>query len=74
MGAIRECFEESGILLAKQAGQDKLLEVGDEERDRARRAVHAGKTKIREWVAEKGGILDTGEWSRWLRQYVQDHY
>ncbi|MCJ1383550.1 hypothetical protein MMC17_006664 [Xylographa soralifera] len=61
VGAIRECFEECGILLAKQAGRNVLLEVGDEERDQARRAVHAGKMRIREWVTEKGGVLDTGD-------------
>ncbi|MCJ1437992.1 hypothetical protein MMC27_007379 [Xylographa pallens] len=69
VGAIRECFEECGILLAKRAGKDGLLEVGDEERDRARRAVHAGKMRMREWVAEKGGVLDTDgliPFTRWI--------
>ncbi|MCJ1281015.1 hypothetical protein MMC26_000333 [Xylographa opegraphella] len=69
VGAIRECFEECGILLAKQAGSNKLLEVGDDERNGARRAVHAGKTKIREWVTAKGGVLNTEgliPFTRWI--------
>ncbi|MCJ1403850.1 hypothetical protein MMC11_007073 [Xylographa trunciseda] len=69
VGAIRECFEECGILLAKKAGRKGLLEVNDEERHQARRAVHAGKTKIREWVQERGGVLDTEgliPFTRWI--------
>ncbi|MCJ1394339.1 hypothetical protein MMC18_007217 [Xylographa bjoerkii] len=69
VGAIRECFEECGILLAKRAGKGGLLEVNDEERDQARRSVHAGKIRIREWVTGKGGVLDTDgliPFTRWI--------
>ena len=61
LAAIRETFEESGILLAKNKKTGRLLtEVGDEEREEGRKAVHGGKVKFTEWLAEKGGVADTG--------------
>lgn len=71
MGAIRECFEESGILLARRRdgggsgsgsgnGNGELLEVEEAVRERARREIHAGKIKFKEWVGEMGGVVDTG--------------
>jgi hypothetical protein len=61
LGAIRECFEESGILLAKKNdGSNSLLEVEEAERERARKEIHAGKLKFREWVKQQGGVVDTG--------------
>jgi hypothetical protein len=60
LGAIRECFEESGILLAKKNdGSDSLLEVGEAERERARKEIHAGKLKFPDWVKQQGGVVDT---------------
>lgn len=60
-GAIRECFEESGILLAKQrSAPDVLLEVNDTKRDAARHAIHDNKVKFQQWVKEEGGFPDTG--------------
>lgn len=61
VGAIRECFEESGILLArKKGGEGGLLEVGEEERERARKSIHAGKERFEEWVERVGGVVDVG--------------
>jgi hypothetical protein len=61
LGAIRECFEESGILLAKKSdGSGSLLEVEETERERARKEIHAGKLKFPEWVKQQGGVVDTG--------------
>ena len=61
LGAIRECFEESGILLAKKNdGSDSLLEVEETERERARKEIHAGKLKFLDWVEAQGGVVDTG--------------
>jgi hypothetical protein len=61
MGAIRECFEESGILLAKKnSDSSSLLEIEESERERARKEIHAGKLKFGEWVKESGGVVDTG--------------
>jgi len=58
---IRECFEESGILLAKRNdGSGNLLEVEEEGRERARKEIHAGKLRFGDWVESQGGILDSG--------------
>ncbi|KAH9215121.1 hypothetical protein DL95DRAFT_364773 [Leptodontidium sp. 2 PMI_412] len=70
VGAIRECFEESGILLArKKGGEGGLLEVGEEERERARRSIHAGKERFEEWVERVGGVVDVEAlhpFTRWV--------
>lgn len=63
--AVRECFEESGILLARKRGEGSggkgaLLEVVEGEREWARKEIHAGRLGFGEWVEEKGGVLDTG--------------
>ncbi|KAM3086163.1 hypothetical protein ACMFMF_000119 [Clarireedia jacksonii] len=58
IGAVRECFEESGILLAKNVGGDELLQVSDEEMEQGRRDIHAGKIGFREWVEKRGGKVD----------------
>ena len=69
--AIRECFEESGILLAKRnesldgpiridEKESELLEIGKEERERVRKEIHGGKKRFQEWVEELGGEIDTG--------------
>ncbi len=63
MAAIRETFEESGILLAKNAGFGRLIEVEDAEREEVRKLVHTGKVKLEKWLAGKGGRADTGECS-----------
>lgn len=56
---MRECFEESGILLAKRDGE--LVELGEQEREEGRRAVHGGKVKFGEWVeSQKGATPDLG--------------
>ena len=61
IGAIRECFEESGILLAKKFEHSELLlEVNDEDRDKGRHAVHENSVKFQDWVRGKGGFPDTG--------------
>jgi hypothetical protein len=63
VGAIRECFEESGILLAKRGdGSGKLLEVTEEVREKGRKDVHSGKVKFLDWVREQGGVVDTGKY------------
>jgi len=59
IGAIRECFEESGILLAKAQGGG-LLELEQSVREKGRRDIHAQKIGFLEWVKEQGGVVDTG--------------
>lgn len=61
MAAIRETFEESGILLAKSKRTGKLFtEVGDEEREEGRKAVHGGKVSFGELLEKWGCEADVG--------------
>ncbi len=62
VGAIRECFEESGILLARRKGGQELLEVEDSMRENGRREVHEGKIGFEKWVEGVGGEVDVGEY------------
>ncbi|MCJ1327432.1 hypothetical protein MMC10_004101 [Thelotrema lepadinum] len=73
--AIRECFEESGILLACTKGGvlrgdgNGMLQVPQEEKERARKDVHANRLKFAEWVDSMGGELDVGgliPFTRWI--------
>jgi hypothetical protein len=48
--AIRELFEESGILLAKDRVSGKLVHVNDAEKERGRRDIHADKLTFSEWL------------------------
>lgn len=61
LGAIRECFEESGLLLAKKDGH--LVAVEDQERDTARKQIHSGRLKFKDWVEGLGGNVDSGSYS-----------
>jgi 8-oxo-dGTP pyrophosphatase MutT (NUDIX family) len=61
MAAIRETFEESGIILARNAGFGRLIEVPEAEREEGRREVHSNKVKFEKWLAGKGGRADTGQ-------------
>ena len=77
LAAIRECFEESGILLARAQSNVsslektgvQLIEVSEEERDEARKRVHAEEVGFVEWVKDKGGEPDIDglvPFTRWL--------
>lgn len=69
LGAIRECFEESGILLAKNGSGDLLLEVEESVREKGRKDVYSGKVKFVDWVKEQGGVVDTDAlipFTRWI--------
>ncbi|KAI6716935.1 hypothetical protein JHW43_000401 [Diplocarpon mali] len=69
IGAIRECFEESGILLARTGDGGRLLDVGEKEREWARKAVHGGVVEFEEWVRGLGGIADVENlypFTRWI--------
>ena len=59
LGAVRECFEETGILLAKKDGA--LIELPPAPRDEMRKRVHANEVNFVEWVRSLGGEPDTGE-------------
>jgi 8-oxo-dGTP pyrophosphatase MutT (NUDIX family) len=60
MAAIRETFEESGIILARNAGFGRLIEVPEAEREEGRKLVHSNKIPFEKWLASKGGKADTG--------------
>lgn len=59
--AIRETFEESGILLARNSGFGRLIEVPEAEREEGRKKVHSNETPFQQWLAKKGGKADTGK-------------
>lgn len=64
-GAIRELFEETGILLARSSRDAKsLLSVSRQTRREGREAVHSGKIRLQQWLRDSsvGGadaVLDT---------------
>ncbi|KAL6714084.1 hypothetical protein ACLMJK_008578 [Lecanora helva] len=70
IAAIRECFEESGLLLANaKDASDQLVELSEQERNNGRKAVHSQEVSFQDWVKEKGGLIDTEgliPFTRWL--------
>ncbi|KAJ3579240.1 hypothetical protein NPX13_g1315 [Xylaria arbuscula] len=62
LGAIRETFEESGILLAREGSRDgPLLNLPTAERDAARKAIYENKISFGKWLDSIGGVPDTGK-------------
>jgi 8-oxo-dGTP pyrophosphatase MutT (NUDIX family) len=62
MGAIRECFEETGILLARRKDDPtQLVSLDVEEREAARKRIHGNQVKFGDWLEAIGGIPDTGQ-------------
>lgn len=70
LAAIRETFEECGILLAKRKTSGKLFtDISDEEREQGRRAVHSGKVKFTDLLERWGAVPDTDAlipFTRWV--------
>ncbi|KAH7156464.1 hypothetical protein EDB81DRAFT_880781 [Dactylonectria macrodidyma] len=67
LGAIRETFEETGILLAKKDGE--LVNLSIEERDAARKKIHGNETSFLDWCASLGAEPDTVglvPFTRWI--------
>ncbi|KAK5716952.1 hypothetical protein LTR17_016245 [Elasticomyces elasticus] len=67
--AVRETFEESGILLARNNGFGRLLEVPEAEREEGRKLVHGNKVPFPKWLAQKGGRADVEgliPFTRWV--------
>jgi hypothetical protein len=60
LAAVRETFEESGILLAFNNGFGRLLEVEDFEREAGRKAIHKKEIPFTKWLSQKGGRPDVG--------------
>jgi 8-oxo-dGTP pyrophosphatase MutT (NUDIX family) len=51
--AIRELFEESGILLAKDRDSGKMLVVDEEAREQGRRLIHQNKVSFSDWLKQQ---------------------
>ncbi|KAI2469511.1 hypothetical protein F4781DRAFT_393763 [Annulohypoxylon bovei var. microspora] len=70
LGAIRETFEESGILLAREGSADgNPLNVPNSERDPARKAIYKNEVRFVEWLRSVGGVVDTDNllpFTRWI--------
>jgi hypothetical protein len=69
MAAVRETFEESGILLARNNGFGRLIEVPEAERQEGRKAIHSNATTFPKWLAQKGGRADIDgliPFTRWV--------
>ncbi|KAB8072584.1 hypothetical protein BDV29DRAFT_177150 [Aspergillus leporis] len=83
--ALRELFEESGILLAKDQNSGQMLAVSEEEREKGRRAIHQNKMTFSRWLKQQNpaAIPDTGRlipFTRWItptnapRRYTTQMY
>ncbi|KAK3954908.1 hypothetical protein QBC32DRAFT_334960 [Pseudoneurospora amorphoporcata] len=71
LAAVRETFEESGILLARRKGGSDggLLELSEEELEEGRKEVFGDKVKFTSWLESKGGVADVGNlhpFTRWI--------
>jgi 8-oxo-dGTP pyrophosphatase MutT (NUDIX family) len=70
LAAIRETFEECGILLAKSKTTGKLFTgISDEDREEGRRAVHAGTVTFGDLLEKWGALPDTDSlipFTRWI--------
>ncbi|KAI3328194.1 hypothetical protein F4824DRAFT_493375 [Ustulina deusta] len=75
LGAIRETFEESGILLARKGSKDgPLLNLPTSERDEARKAIYANGISFGKWLESVGGVADTEgllPFTRWITPHGQ---
>lgn len=61
--AIRETFEESGILLAKDPRTGRLFDLPDDKRAEMRVKVHKEEVKFMDWLKELGAEPEFGAWS-----------
>lgn len=71
LAAVRETFEESGILIAKRSqADDTLLVIPEAEREEARRKIHGDKLRFTEWVGDHLGaapcVDDLVPFTRWV--------
>ena len=70
LAAIRETFEECGILLAKSKTTGRLFtNISDEERERGRHAVHSGTVKFTDLLEKWGALPDIESlipFTRWI--------
>jgi hypothetical protein len=60
IAAIRECFEESGILLAKTK-DGSMVQLDETTKDTARKQVHSKEIRFVDWLSEIGAAPDIGK-------------
>ncbi|KAL1966573.1 hypothetical protein VTN77DRAFT_3984 [Rasamsonia byssochlamydoides] len=56
--AIRELFEESGILLAKDRSTGQMVHVNEAERERGRHAIHREDITFQKWLQEQNSAAE----------------
>ncbi|KAI9933326.1 hypothetical protein MW887_007799 [Aspergillus wentii] len=56
--ALRELFEGSGILLARDTASGAMLHVSDAKRGEGRRAIHAQKTTFAQWLKKQDSAAE----------------
>ncbi|KAL9637299.1 MAG: hypothetical protein Q9164_002286, partial [Protoblastenia rupestris] len=70
LAAIRECFEESGLLLAKYPSNPSAsVDLSQQQLDSGRTAIHSQKISFRDWLHHHNAIPDTTSlipFTRWL--------
>ncbi|EAS33474.3 NUDIX family hydrolase [Coccidioides immitis RS] len=69
--AIRELFEESGILLAKNSITGQMIRVNPAEREKGRHAIHMNETTFDQWLKgqDTAAVADTDPlvpFSHWI--------
>ncbi|KAE8349333.1 hypothetical protein BDV28DRAFT_141471 [Aspergillus coremiiformis] len=69
--ALRELFEESGILLAKNQNSGRMLAISEQQRNEGRARVHRNEVTFTEWLKQQdpSAILDTEQlipFTRWI--------
>ncbi|KAB5549605.1 NUDIX domain-containing protein [Coniochaeta sp. 2T2.1] len=69
LAAVRETFEESGILLARRQNDGRVLNVPSDILEDGRKKTHGEKVKFGDWVASLGGKPDVDNilpFTRWV--------
>jgi glyoxylase-like metal-dependent hydrolase (beta-lactamase superfamily II)/8-oxo-dGTP pyrophosphatase MutT (NUDIX family) len=69
IAAIRECFEEAGLMLARDAAGRGVALPGKQETDTLRRQLAAGQVQLKTVLAERGWLLrpeDLAYLSHWV--------
>ncbi|KAK0631411.1 NUDIX domain-containing protein [Immersiella caudata] len=69
LAAVRETFEESGILLARRQDGGQLLSVSSGVMEAGRKEVHGNRVKFGDWLRSIGGAPDLDNlipFTRWI--------
>jgi 8-oxo-dGTP pyrophosphatase MutT (NUDIX family) len=73
--AVRETFEESGVLLAGPAPDTVVSDTSGEEWEAARQALLAGEVSLAELLRDRGLVLRADllrPWSRWVTPVTEE--